>query len=142
MEKVTAAEKSDPAFDNSAFALKEEQHAQAVSLHQSQMKTAHGLKAYHGKIAKNLLNSAEDYTETPEQSRQYAASNLAGAQIKAAAMLKDSQSRAAKALNSSQMRAAAALRSSHIKAQEIHDEKNEVISWLGGSYSVSGKHDK
>lgn len=135
MQKDMESEKNGLPFENGAASLKKEQHEHAVDLRTAQTKTAHALQDYNDKSAADLLNSDKEIKETPEESRRYAATNLASTQHKAAAMLKDSQLKAAKALDDSQTKAATALRESHAQADSKHDEKNEVISWLSGGYS-------
>lgn len=142
MKIDTESEKNNPEFDIDACALREAQKNQAVNLRQLQTKTAHALEVHNDKDAEDLLNNDREIRESPAESRQHAATILAATQNEAAAMLKDSQSSAAKVLNDSQVKAAAALRVNQILANEKHDEKDEVISWLGGSYSATKPHEK
>ena len=136
MRQTLKSQKANAQYEEDACILLESQKNCANALQESHAKVAVALDAHQKQKATNLLDARNGGKKTVEELNQHAATSLASSHVKAAAMLKDTQLKAATALKESQAHAASTLQKVHADAAEKHQEKDDIISWMSGSYSV------
>jgi hypothetical protein len=102
------------------------QEKSAQILKKNQEDRASKLKTDQNSVAHDLRQSQVDY---PEQ-------NIQGIQIKAAIALKQSQKEAATALEESQGENAEILKNANARATRKLKDKDQIITYLTGEYSI------
>jgi len=120
-----AAKKDHEEHEKNASQLKDGQEMHASLLVQFHKENAADLKHHQEGTAIHDLETTNMNSLTVTESHEQAAVNLAESQREHAMILKENQ-----------LRAAEILKETHIRAAEKHKEKDDVISWLTGGYSI------
>jgi leucyl aminopeptidase len=119
-----------------ANSLRERQEQKASDLENSNSQAIENLQRHQDIIMTGLMDS-HTTTNDPEDARTKAAQAVSSSQKESVAMLQDAHSQAAKELKDANVKAASELKAAHEESKEKQHEKDQVISWMRGDYSLN-----